>query len=234
MQQKSLQDIHPITTSATEKGDIYDVVPYMGPAHSSTHPQHLYALAHMRGIAAAEMKNMRVLEIGCSMGSNLQPIATLYPDAEFVGVDPSKVQIDLANKNAEAIGLKNCRFYNLYADAITKEMGKFDYIICHGVFSWIDDAARESILRVGKNNLAENGLFAINYNCLPGWNFLKSTRDLALFHTKNIRDPLLRIHQTRRIIESVGDHSSASEIYSKYFQDQGKSLVQRPDYYIFS
>lgn len=229
----NIADIYPITTEATESGNIYDVVPYMGHAHAATHPQHTYALAHLRGIGAAPMHKMRVLEIGCSMGSNLQPIAALYPDSEFIGVDPSEVQIDLANENAEAIGLKNCRFYNFAADSITADMGQFDYIISHGVFSWIDDEARACIMRVAQEHLTEKGLFAVSYNCAPGWNFLKSARDLALFHTQNIRDPLLRIQQTRRIIETVGEYSATSDIYRKYFQEQGKSLVQRPDYYIF-
>ena len=47
--------------------------------------------------------------------------------------------------------------------------GIFDYIICHGVFSWVPPPVQDKILELCTRNLAPQGVAYVSYNTYPGW-----------------------------------------------------------------
>ncbi len=227
------ENLPPITLDYADSTFGYDLVPYIGRSYGNTHPEHLYCLGRLRGIDTVPMKNMRVLEIGCSTGGNILPIAMRYPEASIYGIDPAEKEINIAEENVKKLGVKNCTFKAIPAEEIKKDFGKFDYIICHGVYSWIPDVARVAIMKACQTLLSENGLAVISYNCKPGWNFLNTVFELSLFHTRNIRDPHLSIQQTRQAIHFIADNAIGNKSYTDYFRSHADQLGDRADHYLF-
>ena len=67
----------------------YDRVRYESRPYPHTHPDHLAAVATLFGRSPTPVDGARVLEIGCSSGGNLLPMAAALPGATFVGIDPA-------------------------------------------------------------------------------------------------------------------------------------------------
>ena len=129
-------------------------------------------------------KNAKVLEIGCSFGGNLIPFAINNKDARVVGVDLSGEQIRRGKEIVKEIGLDNLEL--IHGDICEfKSDEKFDYIIAHGVFSWVPDFVKDAILRVVRENLSQNGVAFISYNTYPGWKVKDVVRDLMLLAAKD-------------------------------------------------
>jgi SAM-dependent methyltransferase len=175
----------------------YDTVLYPNSAHSQTHPARTAATARLHGVPAASPARCRVLEVGGGAGGNLVPMAYAYPDSEFVGVDLATTPVTRGNADIAALGLKNVRIVAADVRAIGEEYGTFDYVIAHGLFSWVPEAARAAILDLCRRVLAPSGVAYISYNALPGGLFRQVMWDFAKYHTTGLDDPAEKIRQAR-------------------------------------
>lgn len=183
----------------------YDAVPYDSRPYAQTNPLVLQGIARLFGLRTPAPGGARILEIGCSSGGNIIPIAACYPKSQCTGIDYSPRQIEAAKEDAKALGLSNLDLQCLPVMDVTKALGEFDYIICHGILSWVSPEMQEAIFRICKNNLARGGIAYISYNTLPGWNSVKSVRDLMLFHTERYADPIAKAKAAREILAFMGD-----------------------------
>ena len=93
-----------------------------------------------------------------SAGGNLIPMAEQLPGSQFVGVDLSAVEVDMGTKMVESLKLPNVRLEQKNILDIDQSYGEFDYIIAHGVYSWIPDQVQDHLLRICKQNLSPNGV----------------------------------------------------------------------------
>jgi methyltransferase-like protein len=80
-------------------------------------------------------------------------------------------------------------------------LGKFDYIICHGVFSWTTDEVREKILAVCDSHLSPNGIAYINYNTYPGWHLQSWTRDMIRTRALMFEGVDVQVREARATID---------------------------------
>ncbi|MGB7220243.1 MAG: class I SAM-dependent methyltransferase [Vicinamibacterales bacterium] len=147
----------------------YDEVPYACRPIPCTAPEQLAMASLLHGGPCPAFEGARFLEIGCGDGANLLPLAFFRPDCEFVGVDASAVQIADARRSVERLTLHNI---TLHADDICElgpTLGRFDYIVAHGVISWVSDIVRDGILDFCREHLADDGLLYLSYNTHPGW-----------------------------------------------------------------
>ena len=133
-------------------------------------------VARLAGFATPELSAARVLEIGCGDGGNLLPLAYYHPAWSFVGVDPSGEAIRAAQEGKDILGLTNITFVQCDAEGAVRE-GPFDFVICHGVYSWVDPEERDSVLALAKDSLSPEGLFYLSYNTQPGWRARGLVRD---------------------------------------------------------
>ncbi len=85
----------------------YDVVPYHSFPYFETHPDRLALLGKLFGVAAARPERCRVLEIACAGGGNLVPMAELFPESRFVGIDLAPTQIETGRELVASLGLRN-------------------------------------------------------------------------------------------------------------------------------
>ena len=162
----------------------YDELTYKSAAFAQSSPYKLEACATLLGINPPPCKNAKVLEIGCSFGGNLTPFAVNNENARVVGIDLSGEQIRRGKEIVKEIGLSNLEL--IHGDICEfKSDEKCDYIIAHGVCSWVPDFVKEAILRVVRENLSQNGVAFISYNTYPGWKVKDIIRDIMLLAAKD-------------------------------------------------
>jgi SAM-dependent methyltransferase len=123
--------------------------------------------------------NFRYLELGCGMGFGLCLLAAAYPEGEFLGLDFHPDHVVQASTLAQNLGLENILF--LEADLIDLakptpgvdhglgEANSWDYVVAHGVISWVTEPVRESLMRVFASTVKLGGIIYCSYNCNPGW-----------------------------------------------------------------
>ncbi len=146
----------------------YDALPYRHGAIPESHPARLGAIARLLGIAAAAPDHCRVLELGCGEGMNLLPLAERFPQSHFTGVDFSSGQITTAEAARQAAGLANVRLECADLRDYQPEAGGFDYVIAHGVYSWVTDEVKDRLLALIARALAPAGLGYVSYTAQPG------------------------------------------------------------------
>lgn len=230
---KKTHSVQSVVNGAVSDHNTYDEVPYESYPYALTNPYHLNTLATLFGVNAPKVENAKILELGCAAGGNLIPHAVLYPKAHFVGVDLSKVQIDEANKNVKALGLKNIEFHHCSITDIDDSFGKFDYIICHGVISWVPKTVRDKIFEVCNKNLSPNGIAYISYNTLPGWNMVRTIRDMMMYHSSSFANVRDRIAQSRLLLEFVKDSLENSKTpYAEVLKTEAGLLAKQTDHYL--
>ncbi len=190
----------------------YDAVPYQSFPFSMTCPANLYTIGTLFGVSAPDFRSARVLELGCASGNNIIPLAFQYRDGHYTGIDFSERQIEAANETVSALELNNIEFIaRPFADL--PSLDKFDYIICHGVYSWVDDDARNQILDICRDNLVENGLAVISYNTLPGWNMVRSLREMMMYHAKMFDDTVEKVSQAVELLRFIRDNNAEGSSY---------------------
>jgi len=160
--------------------DAYDLVPYTEHAYAESHPDHLQVIAALSGFTGPSSLTPRVLELGCGRGGNLLALAASWPEASFVGVDRSPAQVRDATRIATAALLSNVSF--VVAD-FTREPSTetFDFVLCHGVYSWIPVGDRPALLDRIRAALAPQGIAYVSFNTLPGWYRRLAARDFLRF-----------------------------------------------------
>ncbi len=181
----------------------YDQVLYDSYPMAQTHPDRLATLAILHGMSPAPVARCRVLEIGCGNGANLIPMALVLPDSCFTGIDLARAPIATARVTAKVLAAANCRFEHLDVMDVTPEFGEFDYIIAHGVYSWVPAAVRDRLLAVCRANLGPNGVAYVSYNTYPGCRLREIARDMMRYHTRGIADSDSKVKSARALVDAV-------------------------------
>lgn len=183
----------------------YDRIPYPTGAIVHSHPDRLATMATLFGMSPAPLTACRVLEIACGNGNNLIPMAHLLGGSEFVGLDLAATPISQGRAAISELGLQNISLHHRDLQTVGTSLGRFDYIIAHGIFSWVPPVVREGILQLCRNLLSPQGVALISYNTQPGGHIRSVVRDMMLFHTQNITDPMERAEQARALIRFVAE-----------------------------
>src|SRR5688500_18101200 len=136
----------------------YDRVAYRGASHAQTHPDRLASVATLFGMHPKAVEECRVLEVGCTDAGNLLPMAYALPGAHFVGIDLNDRAIEAGRAAITALGLSNITLQACDILEFPANLGAFDYIIAHGVYSWVPAAVREKTLAVCRAHLAPQGI----------------------------------------------------------------------------
>ena len=220
----------------------YDEHTYDSYSYGQTCIDYLCAVAKFHGLDAVNPHNSKVLEIGCAMGGNIIGQAINHPNSQFIGIDLSSEQIAIGKRAIEGIGCKNIELIEMDICNLISEFGgkiEFDYIICHGIYSWVPDFVRSAILQSCKELLSPNGVAFISYNCYPGWKYVEPLRDFMRFcavkSSGNIADLESGLNaikfQKAFYAKYMPNESSATHIknlnteYIKHIQNYPKSYV---------
>lgn len=214
--------------------DHYDALPYESLPFAETHPERMAVLARLFGIAAAPAQSCRVLELGSAAGGNLIPMAWYQPHSEFVGIDLEATQIQDGQRVIDELGLNNIRLMQGDILHLGEELGEFDYIIAHGVYSWIPDVVREALLTLCKNRLRPNGITYISYNTQPGWRMRGMLRDMLLYHVRGVADPLARLNTARDFIDMLAETlPRQNTLQAQYLLEEARYLQTAHPSYVY-
>lgn len=180
-------------------------------------------IGRLFGLKAAPAAGCRVVELGCGDGVNALAIAQTLPQAQITGVDLSPAAIDRGRSLARAAGLDNVelRVGDLGDPGWRAGLGPVDYVIAHGVYSWIGPAARGALLDACRELLAPDGIAFISYNAYPGSYLRDMARDMLAFHLRGVAGPAARIsgaQQLMRAIVSVESPSPYARVLREHLQ----------------
>jgi methyltransferase-like protein/protein-L-isoaspartate O-methyltransferase len=206
---------------------LYDDHPFV-----ETHPDNLSALGRLFALSPAPPSQCRVLELGCALGGNLIPMAAAMPESSFVGVDLSPRQIDVGLKEIAALGLTNIQLFAKDILEVDASLGTFDYILCHGVYSWVPPEVQAKILRVCREQLRPEGIAYISYNTLPGWHMRGMVRDLLLREVDPSGLPEERIARGRAFLSFLDHLPSRGSPAQAWLKSEIKLLGQLSDQYL--
>jgi methyltransferase-like protein/2-polyprenyl-3-methyl-5-hydroxy-6-metoxy-1,4-benzoquinol methylase len=194
----------------------YDTTPYNSMSYPPSAPGHLAAVAYLFGLETPDVSTARVLEIGCAAGGNLIPYATAHPDARVVGIDLSPAQIDQGSLTVQALGLDNIE---LIAGDITSmdlgPLGQFDYIVTHGVYSWVPTVVQDGLLSAFRTLLAPDGVAYMSYNVYPGWKSKEVARDAMLLASGASATPEEKAHDARRMVDFLEEVVPADGVLAR-------------------
>ena len=212
----------------------YEDVPYDCKPGYPTHPDCLATLGTVMGLSPPPPERCRVLELGCANGGNLIGMAAMLPEARFVGVDLSPGQVAAGRRVIEGAGLTNVELRAGSLTDVDASWGTFDYVICHGVYSWVPPAIQDRILTICRQNLAPDGLAYVSYNTYPGWHHRRAVRDMLKYHVARYREPAERIGQARAFLEFLAKAIPDRHVAHKQFvNDQADAVRIADDSYLY-
>jgi SAM-dependent methyltransferase len=211
----------------------YDVVPFPSLPIARTQPDYLQTIARLRGLQPTPAPRARVLELGCASGQNLIPLAERYPDASFVGVDVSGNQIGAARYVAAEIRLSNVEFRHQDLLTLDGQIGTFDYIIAHGVYSWVDEPVRDKLLAICRDHLAPHGIAYVSYKTYPGWRIHDMFRNLMLYDARLVTTPKDILTRARLALDFVEKCVVGEKSYEQLVQEELAPLLRQGDDYLW-
>jgi methyltransferase-like protein len=170
-----------------------------------------------------------VLELGCGDAGNLVGMAVALPGASFVGVDAAAGAIARGEQLVAALGLDNVTLEARTIEECAPEPASFDYVIAHGVYSWVAPTVRDRLLAVCRSALADHGVAYVSYNALPGGRLREALRDMLVFHTEELTEPGERIVQARALLSFLVEGSPAGHELGALMRDQAERLLDRGD-----
>lgn len=191
----------------------YDVVAYPGYSHPQTLPDRLAVIGILFGLKPKCANGCRVLELGCGNGSNLVPMASTLPGSEFLGLDLAAQPIARGQEMIREAGLSNIRL--MQADLLEFDGAgeKFDYIIAHGLYSWVPAEVRKRLLSLCRALLAPQGIAFVSYNAFPGGHLQKMMREMMLFHVRGLESPPERVRQAQALVKFLAE---AQDVHDEY------------------
>jgi SAM-dependent methyltransferase len=207
----------------------YNAFEYPSHPYRFSHPDRLAVMAALRGIPHADVERCRVLEIGCASGGNLIPMAEQLPESTFFGIDLAENQVngglDLIRKSA----LANIELRIQDLMEFSPSEWKFDFVIAHGVYSWVPHPVQKRLLEICRDHLSPNGLAFISYNAYPGWRANEMARDAMLFRARRSQDGAERAALGRQIIQLIASQAAGSQAYNETARSLEKLFAGAPD-----
>ena len=212
---------------------LHDRIHYPGGAWEHSHPDRIAANARMFGLSPAPVERCRVLELGCGTGGNLVPMACGLPGARFLGIDVAARPIEIGRGLAAALGLANIELRRCDILDLPADLGEFDYIIAHGVYSWVPAPAREALMSAFARHLAPGGIAYLNFNALPGGHFRNLARDLMRFRLSVFDDPEAHGEDAVRFVRQVAGAQPEGSPYRRILEDELGRIERNPPGVLF-
>lgn len=221
-----------MTSSTSAVKTSYDRIPYKSHPFPQSHPDRLATIATLFGLKPASVERCRVLELGCASGGNLLPMADQFPESHFLGIDASSRQVEDGNEFLSRAGLTNVELRCQDILQFTSDQ-PFDFIICHGVYSWVPSAVQSKILEICQQHLAPHGIAYVSYNTYPGWHMRGMIRDIMKYRAQSFDDPRQKLSQARGLLTFLSNSvKSEKNPYGLMLKQELESISHKDDSYL--
>jgi len=202
----------------TASGYVTDVA-YVPGFYPQMAPVTLRHVAALNGVCPpASGPGFRYLELGCGLGRSFTTLAAANPRGEFIGVDINPDHTAAAARDIAAGSLANARVITSDFASLPADLGEFEFIALHGVFSWVGPEVREQILEVARRHLAPGGLLLVSYNAMPGWAHLQPIRGILRQYAA-----LRQGDSTQRVRDALAYLVFLRDRQAKYFLDNPRA-----------
>lgn len=211
----------------------YDLVAYPSYTHPQTHPDRLAVIGGLFGLDPAPATRCRVLELGCGNGTNLIPMAWALPQSEFTGIDLAAKPIAAGLEQIQSLAINNTKLVHGSITEIDQAWGEFDYIIAHGLYSWVPAEVREHILRICRDHLSPQGIAFVSYNALPGCHLRNMLREMLLFHVRAFESAEERIKQSVALVRFLADAQDTDDEYRLWMRAEANRIAEHSEGHLF-
>ena len=168
------------------------------------------------------------LELGCGLGSSAVTHASQYRHGEFHACDFNSRHIEAGRGRAAQARLTNIEFHpESFAALAQRQLPQFDFIVLHGVYSWVDASVRTTIRQAIQQRSKPGALVYVSYNCLPGWAVEAPLRTLLL--------ELTRAQTGKSAVEQLKALSLSKLRYFESYPQTGaaiESFLRSPEGYL--
>jgi SAM-dependent methyltransferase len=210
----------------------YDETLYPGRPYPQSHPAHLAAVATLFGMSPAPVERCRVLEVACGDAANLIPMALGLSGSEFVGFDLARRPIEAGKGLAAQLGLRNLSLGVLDLREFPNDTRPFDYIIAHGLYSWVPGPVRDQLLSLIAKHLAPQGVAFVSYNVYPGCYIRRMLWEMLRFHTEHLEDPAQRAAEAQTLLRLLADGQSYPNDYGTLLRAEAARVLEREAAYL--
>ncbi len=186
---------------------------YPSRAFPAAQPDRLALVARLHGLDPPPTAGARVFDIGCGAGVNPMSIACARPRASCVGIDSDRQEIERGRRLAAAAGLGNVELNCCDIREAGSDFGPADYVIVHGVWSWVADDVRRAIVELCARSLAPQGVAFISYNAFPGWCVLLPGQRVAGLAPARDDDPITTAREAVDLVRSL--HGDGDDLYGR-------------------
>jgi SAM-dependent methyltransferase len=211
----------------------YDELRYNNLPNAETHPSRLWVLAKLAGVEPVPVETCRVLELGTSEAANLIGMAVALPGAEFVGVDLAREPLARGQRVIDDLNLQNVRLLCKNLLEIDESLGKFDYILTHGIYGWTPPAVGEKILEIAQRCLSPAGVAYISYNTKPAGHIRRLVRDMMLYHAGRFENPVERLAHAREFLKVLALGRPEPETFDAAAAGYARDLLEHSDGALF-
>jgi len=204
----------------TAAGYVTDVV-YLPGFYPQMSPVAMRYVAALNGVRPPRIAEpFRFLELGCGLGRCLTTLAVACPQGEFIGVDLNPEHTAAVAREIAAGEVGNARVITADFGHLPDDLGMFDFIALHGVYSWVAPSVREEILAIARERLAPGGLLLVSYNAMPGWAHLQPIRGILRQYAA-----LRKGDSAQRVRDAVAYLVFMREKQAKYFEHNPRAAA---------
>ena len=186
---------------------------YVYTYHSHLNPLHMHLAMLSAGYLPRAVSTACELGFGQGISLNMHSASS---SVSWYGTDFHPGHAGFAMGLAEASGA-HCRLFDQsFMEFCSRpDLPDFDFIVLHGIWSWISDANRTVIVDFVRRKLKPGGVLSLSYNTLHGWSAMLPVRDLLTEHSRRMSAPALdmasRIDGALKFVDSL---MTASPNYS--------------------
>ncbi len=191
---------------------------YVSQFYRETSPSWLDAVCITQGVRPPQHNNdFRWCELGSANGFTVNLIAAAYPDAHCVGIDFMPLHYLNSESLRSDAGLNNAEFHELsFEEACDEAFEPFDYIVMHGIYSWVSEENRAQVRTFIRKFLKPGGVVYNSYNCLPGWSESSPLRHYLMAQANSISGSNdEKAHLGLSTMRNLADNAG------KFFQSEG-------------
>jgi len=109
----------------------------------------------------------------------------------------------------------------------------YDYIVAHGVYSWVPAELQDRIWAVIRRWLAPDGVAYVSYNALPGWHMRGMVGQMMRFHADPDAAPDERIGQARALVDWLAEAVPSKDPYGAWLRREADLIDEQPDGWLF-
>ncbi|HJL19955.1 MAG TPA: class I SAM-dependent methyltransferase, partial [Sandaracinaceae bacterium LLY-WYZ-13_1] len=174
------------------------------------------------------------LELGCDEGAHLLPLAFRAPGVEAVGVETRAAALEVARAGRDRLGLDDVELIGAPLESLDPAaLGTFDYVILHGLISWVSPEVRAAALALTRRVLRPRGVAFVSTNAAPGWAIRTPLRDALRRRAAGVDDPAEALRRARELLALLAASPAREMAYGALLAEEAARLIDKPDGYLW-